>query len=215
MFPACRTFALCLLPLAAATAPLRAQSANPFAGWFDGWYAGAGMSYVNLEIPGRDVEISGIQFTDVNARTDGAGFKIFLGYWIDPHLAIELAGADLGHADATFAYHVAPAESGTGSTTVDVSTTSLSLLLAQPIGRWNLFLRGGVQAWTLSYKTQFRLAAGGSQYRELDQKGNGALWGAGVEWTLRKTWRLRLEGEAMKMDITDAKVMSLGVVYRF
>lgn len=52
MFPACRTLALCLLPLAAGPAPLQDQAYHPSAGC----YAGVGLSDVNLRIPGRDVE---------------------------------------------------------------------------------------------------------------------------------------------------------------
>jgi opacity protein-like surface antigen len=211
MSPACRTLTLCLLSLAAGAAPAQEIRSNPFAGW----YAGMGLSYANLRIPGRSVELSGIQFNDVKAKADRAGFKLYLGYWIDPHLAFEFGAATFGHADATFSYQVPPAESGTGATTVEVSNASLSLLAAQPVGRCTLFLRGGVQAWHLGYKTSFRLATGENQYRELTQKGNGILWGGGAEYALRGAWRLRLEGEVQKMDITDARSATLGLTYRF
>lgn len=205
-----RALTLVLLGLPACAAG-RDPAGNPFLGW----YAGFGLASVNLRIPGRSVTLEGIQFTDVNARADRAGLKGYLGYWIDPHLGFEAAVATLGHAEATFAYQIPPTESGTGATTVDVSNGSLSLLLAQRTGRWTLFARGGVQSWQLSYRTRFRLATGASQYRELTQKGNGVLWGAGAECAFRGAWHLRLEGESMKMDITDARVLSLGLTYRF
>lgn len=211
MSTACRSLALCLVPLAAGAAPLQDRSQGPFTGW----YAGFGLSSVNLRIPGRSVELAGIQFTDLQAKADHAGLKGYLGCWIDPHLAFELGFASFGHADATFAYRIPPAETGTGASTVDVSNVSLCLLAAQPVGRWTLFLRGGVQAWQLDYKTTFRLSTGQSQYRELSQKGNGVVWGAGAEVALRGAWHLRLEGEAQKMDITDARAATLGLTWRF
>ena len=36
-----------------------------------------------------------------------------------------------------------------------------------------------------------------------------------MEWNIKGPWNLRLEGQSLTMDITDAKVISLGVTYSF
>ena len=77
------------------------------------------------------------------------------------------------------------------------------------------FLRGGVQFWRLSYDTRFRLPTGETQYRVLDKNGNSLFYGLGLEWKLKGPWNLRVEGELLKMDITDVRMISLGVSYAF
>lgn len=181
----------------------------------EGWYLGAELGRVNLRIPGRSMELEGIQFTDVNASADEAGIKAYGGYWITPHFGFELGFASLGNVDATFSYALPPSETGTGVTKVAVSNTTLSLQLAQQWNRFFFFARGGMQFWKLSYDTTFRLSSGASQVRTLDKRGNSFFWGAGAEWNLKGNWNLRLEGESLKMDITDAKVISLGLSYTF
>jgi hypothetical protein len=180
-----------------------------------GLYLGGHLASVNLRIPGRDVEMEGIQFSQVRAATDRAGVKAYGGYWITPHVGFEVGFASLGNAEATFDYAAPPAETGTGVTKVGISNTTLAFLGGLRTGRWVLFLRGGVQFWTLRYETTFRPSGGGSQFRMLDRKGNSAFGGAGAEWNLQGPWHLRLEVEALKMDITDAKVLGLGLTYRF
>lgn len=179
-----------------------------------GWYGGGSLGRANLRIPGRDMELEGIRFSQVNASADRAGVKFYAGYWITEHFGMEAGIASLGNVNATFNYFLPPTESGTGTTKVAISNGTLSFQGAQQVGRFLLFLRGGIQGWTLSYETRFRLSTGELQWRTLDKNGNSFFWGAGVEWTLRGPWRLRLEGEVLKMDITDAKVISLGVSYR-
>lgn len=180
-----------------------------------GWYVGGQLGRANLRIPGRTMEMEGIQFTQVQASADQAGIKFFGGYWITDHFGLEVGAASLGHAQATFAYAVAPAETGTGTTKVDVSNGTLSFQGAQQIGPVRCFLRGGIQLWTLTYNTTFRPATGPAQIRTLDKNGNSMFWGGGLEWRLRGAWNLRLEGEVLKMDITDAKVVSFGLSYAF
>ncbi|HJV90312.1 MAG TPA: outer membrane beta-barrel protein [Holophagaceae bacterium] len=180
-----------------------------------GWYLGGTLDRVTLRIPGRSVEMEGIQFTDVEASADKAGFNVHCGTWITPHFGVELGVADLGKARATFAYAVPPSETGTGTTDVGVSNATLSFQVAQGIGQGFVFARGGIQFWELAYETTFRLSGGGSQYRLLEKRGNSFFWGAGGEWNLRGAWNLRLEGRVLKMDITDAKVIGFGLSYRF
>ncbi len=197
--------------LALAGAGLQAQAP----GGPSGWYLGGELGRANLRIPGRSMEMEGIQFTQVNASADQAGIKFYGGYWITEHFGFEVGAASLGHAEATFDYAVPPSETGTGTTKVDISNGTLSFQGAQQAGPALLFLRGGVQFWTLSYNTIFRLSTGGTQVRTLDKNGNSFFWGGGVEWRLKGAWNVRLEGEVLKMDITDAKIISLGLSYTF
>jgi opacity protein-like surface antigen len=199
----------CLVWLGLGTGLLCAQAVPPA-----GWYLGGSLEQVNLRIPGRSMEMEGISFTQVQATADKAGFKAYGGYWITEHFGFECGLAGLGNADATFDYAVPPSETGTGVTKVSVNNSTLSFQGAQQLGQVTLFLRAGVQFWRLSYETTFRLSTGESQYRLLDKKGNSLYYGGGLEWKLRDAWHLRLEGELLKMDITDARVISLGVTYR-
>jgi hypothetical protein len=74
--------------------------------------------------------MEGIHFTDVNAETDQAGIKVFMGYWITPDLGFEAGVASLGEVPATFNYSLPPSETGTGNTTVSVSNFSMGLQFA-------------------------------------------------------------------------------------
>ena len=178
------------------------------------WYTGLEFCRSSLRIPGRSLDMEGIHFTDVNASGDQAGAKLYLGYWIDPHFGIEASCASLGKVNADFRYTLPPAESGSGTTQVSVSNFAVSFQAAQRLDKVLLFARGGVQAWALSYDTHFRLSTGQLQDRNLRQSGDSFFWGAGAEWNFRGPWNLRLEGEVLKMDITDARVVSLGLTYR-
>ena len=206
MNPLPRLFAtLCLGCLA-----LQAQSPTLFAGWYTGFALGQS----SLRIPGRSMEMEGIQYANVNAKGTQAGGKLYLGYWIDPHLGFETSVASLGKLNADFSYKLPPAEAGTGTTQISVSNFTLSLQAGQRLDKFLLFARGGVQAWRLAYDTRFRLSTGELQQRELTRSGNSFFWGAGAEWNFKGHWNLRLEGESLKMDITDAKVISMGLTYR-
>lgn len=178
-----------------------------------GWYLGGELGSVNLKIPGRSMEMEGIQFTNVRASADQAGFNAYGGYWITEHFGFELGLASLGNADATFDYSVLPAETGTGTTKVSIDNSTLSFQGAQPWGKALFFARAGIQFWRLSYESRFRLSTGENQLRLLDKKGNSIFYGLGMEWILKGPWSIRLEGQSLKMDITDAKVISLGVTY--
>jgi hypothetical protein len=180
-----------------------------------GWYVGGTLDSVNLRIPGRNLEMEGIQFTNVKASADKAGFNVYVGGWITPHFGVEFAAADLGKVAATFDYSLPPSETGTGTTNVGVSNAMLSFQLAQALGKGHAFVRGGVQFWSLNYETTFRLSTGATQQRLLEKRGNSFFWGAGGEWNLRGNWNLRLEGQVLKMDITDARMIGLGLSYTF
>lgn len=178
-----------------------------------GWYLGGELGSVKIKIPGRSMEMEGIQFTNVRASADQAGFNAYGGYWITENFGFEIGLASLGNAEATFDYAVPPSETGTGTTKVSIDNSTLSFQGAQPWGKALFFVRGGVQFWRLSYETRFRLSTGENQLRLLDKKGNSLFYGLGMEWGLKGPWSLRLEGQVLKMDITDAKSVSLGVTY--
>lgn len=206
-----RGSALTLTTLVLAGAALCAQTqAGP-----SGWYVGGELGAVNIKIPGKSLEMEGIQFTNLNASADNAGFKAYGGYWITEHFGFEMGLASMGQATATFDYFQPPAETGTGTTDVSISNITLSFQGAQQVGPVFLFLRGGVQFWRLSYDTRFRLATGQTQYRVLDKNGNSLFYGLGMEWRIKGPWNLRLEGEVLKMDITDVRMISMGVSYTF
>lgn len=198
--------ALCLGSLA-----LPAQTPS----FFSGWYSGFELSRSSLRIPGRNMDLEGIQFSSVNAKGTQAGAKLYLGYWIDPHFGFEASLASLGKVNADFSYRLPPAESGTGTSQVSVSNLTFSFQAGQRLDKFLLFARGGVQAWRLGFDTRFRLSTGELQERTLTKSGDSFFWGAGAEWNFKGPWNLRLEGESLKMDITDAKVVSLGLTYRF
>ena len=170
---------------------------------------------VNVKIPDKSMEMEGIQFTGIKASADKAGFKAYGGYWITEHFGFEMGLASMGSANATFNDFVPPAETGTGTTDVSISNTTLSFQGAQQVGQVCFFLRGGVQFWHLSYDTRFRLSTGETQYRVLDKNGNSLFCGLGLEWKIKGPWHLRLEGEQLKMDITDVRIISLGLSYTF
>ena len=180
-----------------------------------GWYGGGALGSSKIEIPGRSLTMEGIQFTNVNASADQAGVKGYFGYWITDHFGFEMAFASLGNAEATFNYFLPPSESGTGTTKVALANTTLAFQFGQQYKDFLFFAKGGVQFWRLSYDTKFRLSTGEMQQRVLDTNGNSLYWGAGAEWIIKDRWSLRLEGEVLKMDITDAKVISLGLTYHF
>ncbi len=181
---------------------------------FKGWYAGFSVGYTQIRIPNENIEMEGIQFSRVNAKTDRGALKGYGGYWISPNFGFEVAFSSLGEADATFDYTVFPAEAGTGHTRVSIQNGIFAFQFAHEFKSMTLFASVGIQAWTHTYDSRFRLSTGENQYRSLSREGNSFYGGAGMEWPIRDKWHLRVEVNVYKMDIANAKMILLGTTYR-
>lgn len=183
--------------------------------WYNGFYLGFAPGYANIKIPGRDVRMEGIDFTDVTAEQSPANLRLFMGYWINDYVGLEGSSGDYGSVDATFNYFDLPSERGFGETTVSLSGAAFSIVLGYPVGDVHFYGRGGVMAWTSSYETTFFLPSGEDQRRTLEKNGSDMCFGVGVIWNFTGNWHLRADGEITKIDIADVKGVSVGLAYQW
>ncbi|HWR97782.1 MAG TPA: outer membrane beta-barrel protein [Candidatus Methanoperedens sp.] len=200
------------LGILAAPAAVRSEDFRP---WYSGFYVGVAPGYSDVRIPGRSLRMEGIEFNDVRASEGNAGLKLYAGYWINDNIGFELSSAQFSEVNATFDYFQPPAERGTGETKVSLYGSGLTLQLGQRFGRAQVFGRGGVLFWNTSYDSNFFLANGQRQDRLLDKSGTSFTYGLGATWNITGNWNLRLEGDIVEIDITDAKMVSLGLEYRW
>ncbi|HEY6000144.1 MAG TPA: outer membrane beta-barrel protein [bacterium] len=203
-----------VLALGTALAPADAH-AEDGRSWFEGIYIGFAPCYSDIRIPGRSLSMEGIEFDDITADEGNAGFRLYGGYWINDNVGFEVTAAELGEVNATFDYFKPPAERGTGETKVSLYGTGVTVQLGQRFGRAQVFGRGGVLFWNTSYDSNFFLPSGERQDRMLDKSGTSFTYGLGATWNFTGNWHLRLEGDVMDIDITDAKLVSLGLEYRW
>ena len=55
-----------------------------------GLYFGGGVGWADISIPGRSFTMEGIDFSNITASEDNAGYRLFTGYWINKHVGIEV-----------------------------------------------------------------------------------------------------------------------------
>ena len=61
-----------------------------------GMYFGVGIGWADISIPGRSFTMEGIDFSNITASEDNAGYRLDAGYWINKHVGFEVGAYMLG-----------------------------------------------------------------------------------------------------------------------
>lgn len=140
--------------------------------------------------------------------TDTA-FKVFGGYWFNPHLALE--GAVIGLGDSF------------GPEDLIKDGFAVQVLGAVPIGeRFELFAKGGFFFWEVRIETDdlecSDFGSGFICFFEEDEIDDGVdpAYGIGAQYRFRERWKVRGELERFK-DVaeSDVDLVSVNIVFRF
>ncbi len=153
------------------------------------WYAGVGIGKSYSKIPSDAVQnlataMGDTVFESGNGRESSTEAKIFAGYAFDPHLAVELGYASLGHAKANPVFVTA----GPGEVKYKMSAPFLDVVGSMPLNdAWSLFARAGV--------TYARAAVDqGPSESKIREK-----FGAGVGYNFTPTIAVRAEWENYRL----------------
>lgn len=175
-----------------------------------GWYAGLGAG--QSKVP--DIECDPLTvalIADESCAVDDTdtGLKLFVGYRINPGLALELSAVDLGEAG------IGGTDSFFGATGLhtDVSGISLSVLGFLPVTR-NVALFGRAGAFRWDADTTFSSDPGEETATE---RGTDPMVGAGILFGVSGRTDLRIEWERF-LDVaedTDIDLVSASIVFRF
>ena len=203
----------CGMVLGGVAAP-KTASADQEKQFLGGIYFGGGVGWADIRIPGRSFTMEGIDFSNITANEDNAGYRLFTGYWITKYVGFEVGAYMLGSVRATFDYYDPPAESGEGETKVTLYGNPLSLKIGGDVGPVRLFATGGTLLWRAEYDTGFYLPSGETQRRTLKKSGTSFMYGIGASWNIRGNWHLRLDAEAMEIDVADVKTVTMSIEYR-
>ena len=203
----------CGMVLGGIAAP-RTAGANQIEDVLGGLYCGGGIGWADIRIPGRSLTMEGIDFSNITANEDNAGYRLVAGYWINKHVGFEVGAYMLGNVRASFDYYQPPTESGKGETKVTLYGNPLGLKFGWDVGPVRIFASGGTLLWRAEYDTRFYLASGKTQSRTLRRDGTSLVYGVGASWNIRGNWHLRADAEMMKIDVADIRTVSLGLEYR-
>ena len=206
-------FTTCGMTLGGIAAP-RTAGADQVEQVLGGVYAGVGVGWADISIPGRSFTMEGIDFSNITSSEDNAGYRLDAGWWVNSHIGIELGGYMLGSVRATFDYFDPPAESGEGETKVSLYGNPLTLKIGGDVGPVRIFATGGTLFWRAEYDTRFFLPSGETQSRTLRKDGTSFIYGIGASWNIRGNWYLRADAEMMTIDVADVRTVILGIEYR-
>jgi OmpA-OmpF porin, OOP family len=194
-----------------------------------GFYVGGafGQSKVNLDTAAfaSDLAQLGLGHTGVRADESDSAWKVFAGFRVQRHLAIEVAYGNLGEVkeEATITtLNGAPIVPGTARQTFEVKDAfSVSALGILPLEQFHLFGRLGFYSVKLSATATISGAGGTASAGESDRS-TGLLFGAGAGYDFNRHFAARIEWERYSKvgeeDTTgegDVDVISIGVLYRF
>ena len=94
-------FLTCGMTLGGILAP-RSADADQAEQVLGGIYFGVGIGWADISIPGRSLTMEGIDFSNITANEDNAGYRVDAGYWINKHVGFEVGAYMLGTVRATF-----------------------------------------------------------------------------------------------------------------
>lgn len=191
----------------------------------EGWYAGvsAGQARYDSDDAKQDLDatLASVGAGGISSSEDDTdtGYKLYVGYQLNPHFGVELGYVDLGEwsYDASF---TSPAP-GTARGTAEVRGVTLGLVGRVPVGeRFAVLGRLGVIKPKLDVDASVQsggLSASGSE----TSRNLRFNWGLGAQYDFTQTVGVRLEWERfdnLGNDDTgrgDVDLWSLGAVLRF
>lgn len=157
-----------------------------------GFYAGAGVGQVSIqeEEDGLDLDAS------------DTSFKVFGGYQVTEHFAVELSYIDGGTAEDTIQ-----------GVDIEISSDGVqgSLLGIVPIGdRFALYGRAGILSWEAELYASF-----GNSFLSETTEGEDFAWGVGGKFVVTPNLLVRVEFEGADLDGTDMRNVSAALAYSF
>lgn len=185
-----------------------------------GWYVGGNLGQSRAKVDNQRIE-TGLQAEGFGTATladhnHDTGFKLFGGYQINPHFALEGGYFNLGR----FGYTATTVPAGSLHADMKVQGLDLDALGLLPITpRWSVFGRVGL----IYADTRDSFAGTGSLYPSTTSASKRALgyhYGAGLQYELTDAAALRAEAERYRVKDAvgnngDIDLISVGLVYRF
>lgn len=185
--------------LALIAAPALAQDDDGRIGNVEGFYLGGGVGDFSSAVDEidnlDDVDDVGIDFSDGDNAV-----KVFGGWRFNRFLAFQADFVDFGEASGA----VTTSTRGTS----DVQGLAPSIVGTLPLGPVELFGRVGV----MFYEVDLNLTGG----RIIDERGEDAVWSAGVGIDVAERLNLRLEYEEIDIEeLDEADALWLNVAWKF
>jgi OmpA-OmpF porin, OOP family len=191
-------------------AQTQTRSASP-----DGPYIGLGLGATDFSLKKED--FTGATATSSTLDQRGTGFKLFGGYRLGDHLAVEAQFASLG--EASIRYRNAAGAAGLlGTETYKVSVLSVAAVGVLPLGEdITLFAKAGPSF--SSSESVFNNRVLGTNSKSSNA---GLLVGVGASYSLTANLSLRAElenysriGDVKKAGRSTVTLLSAGLSYRF
>lgn len=159
----------------------------------------------------NDLLASGFSTADVSADESDTGFKLIVGYQVNPNVALEAYYANLGK----YSFRVnTTGPTVTGGGDFEITGFGLDVLAMLPFNRSvSGFARVGFFRWDVEGRV-FATGPGGSASDSLEDDGSDVKFGLGVQWALSPNLSIRGEFEYYNFD-DKLMMLSAGVLYRF
>ncbi|HSC67720.1 MAG TPA: OmpA family protein [Cellvibrio sp.] len=182
------------------------------------WYLGGNYGKTAESVDNGAIanRVIGGGLTSIDEDESDRGYKVFVGYQFNNHVALEAGYADLGD----FSYEVGRAP-GAGSLRGDASYKGYNLDLVGTLPltqRWSAFARVGA----FHYEAEQNFVGTESLAASLsnDDKDTGYKFGGGFEYAFTERLSARIEAERYRIedmigDHGSVNLYSLGLVYRF
>lgn len=145
--------------------------------------------------------------TSGTAERDTTAFKLFGGLQVHRNFGVEIAYVDLGDASYSGSFFGFPVTGGK----VEGTGFNLSGVVSFPASAAvSIFGRFGFFLWDLKASD----TTGGQPFAtSID--GADTSFGLGLDYSFARNWALRAEWESFKLEDESARLISIGIVYRF
>jgi hypothetical protein len=193
-----------------AVSSVRAADSGPFAALDLGW-ARYPQNYYTV-VSSETVVSSATALTNSTLDRDRLGWSLSGGYRFNRYVSVEASFVDLGSI-------AGPLTNSSGVTLTDpqlqfsVKGETLAAVGMLPLGRWDLFLKGGV------FFADTQLQAAGSDASSHTQT---ALFGLGLDRHVAENWSVRIGftdylsvGQTSQIRGPNIKVLTAGLTYAF
>lgn len=187
----------------------------------DNWYAAFSLGSSNAEMDGSAVEAAGATASSLNADERDPGYKVLVGYRINPHFAVEGGYAHLGEFRTT--RNVTAPTVGAINADIRIKGLIADLVGTYPVSS-GVSVYGKLGA-LLSETKVFRATSGTvTPVRDVGQSTDqiNAKIGLGLQYELDRRSALRVEWEHFRnvgkretTGQTDIDLYSVGFAFRF
>ena len=169
-----------------------------------GWYAGIG-----LGLSTASSACDGVSGPGISCDENDTALKLYGGYQVNRHFAVEFGYADLGRARASFA--------GFGNISIGATGVEVLGVGIVPLNpAWSLYGKLGLFGWNVDVKDSTGLSGSPSA------SGTSLTYGAGIAYHATPNVALRAEyqlysdvGDENTTGQGDVSVLALGLTYKF